>query len=39
MDLVQGRGGHSNDSDNEMKIYVQRRRVIMMPADSSLTTI
>ena len=35
MPLVQGWGGHGCDADNEMNINAQRRRVILMPSDSS----
>ena len=34
-----GRGGHGRDDDNEMNRNVQRRIVIMIPADSILTNM
>ena len=35
----QGWGGHSRGADNEININAQRRRVIMIPADSRGTSM
>ena len=39
MALGQGWSGHSRGADNEININVQRRRVIMIPADSLRTSM